>query len=70
MEKARLVQERKTLTWPQPSPPQIPNAKKKGRVMCAIPRSKRVTSELNTQTVFHILREEPAILKQFRTQYP
>lgn len=30
----------------------------------------RVTSELNPQTVFQILREEPAILKQFRTQYP
>lgn len=40
-------QERKTLTWPQPSPPQIPNAKKEGRVMFAIPRSRK--GDLRTQ---------------------
>lgn len=43
---------------------------KEGRVMFAIPRSRKGDLRTQPQTVFQILREEPAILKQFRTQYP
>ena len=38
--KTSHVQERKTLSWPQPSP-EIANAKKEWRAMSEIPRSRK-----------------------------
>lgn len=39
--KTSHVQERKTLSWPRPSPPEIANAKKEWRAMSEIPRSRK-----------------------------
>lgn len=41
--------ERKALPWPQPSPPEIPNANKEWREMSENPRARKCNPRLATQ---------------------